>query len=432
MKSIRAGDVYFLSGPFHGEDINTAQEKHLCHLLGTLSARPVVVIRPPMWWDDYNTVTVIPTINKCNPAITLTLEDRQGRTAKSDYPFTPQMPYAVPTSRLGKYIGSLDPEELEELIYAFKWIHDPFMQMDSNNKVPNVFHDVISKRTPKGSRQTPDETRVQLFIAENGTINSTMNPEVNGLNISSGCKIIPGTVKNTIQQESTPNTKGGPGMATVKTFPKSIFDEKILSRVASRFVISDDYYDGSRKTRSPYMLKYYEVMKLQSDLSDDDFESVLAYYSMMSAFDAYILGPRLPLETLIEITQLSREKAIVLKSLCNYMRNILQTDYENRVAEHEAANKSQTNSHTDAECKKSPNELQAGGSLNAAVYDKMMQKVRPYLTTKGITRMPTDAAKLFMQIPKWRIKRAYTGIQFEQKYTEAVQLYKDLTERKDA
>lgn len=56
MQAIRAGDLYFLQSPFSSgmakDAIGTAQiEKRLSYLLGTVSSRPAVVIRPPAWWD---------------------------------------------------------------------------------------------------------------------------------------------------------------------------------------------------------------------------------------------------------------------------------------------------------------------------------------------------------------------------------------------
>lgn len=60
MQAIRAGDLYFLQSPFSSgivkDAIGTSQmEKRLSYLLGTVSSRPAVVIRPPAWWDRYNT-----------------------------------------------------------------------------------------------------------------------------------------------------------------------------------------------------------------------------------------------------------------------------------------------------------------------------------------------------------------------------------------
>lgn len=193
MKVIREGDLYFLESPFHFKpptEESTALEKRLSYLLGTVSARPAVVIRGPSWWDKFNTVTVLPALTKGRPAIAYRLYDVYGHQTGATYPFVPHNPHTIPVSRLGKYIGSLDPQELEELLYAFKWIHDPFMQADPNIEVPEVYRDVMEKDAPSSWHKNRDaRAKVDLFIDKNSMkIRSRNFPSLDGFPLGDALK----------------------------------------------------------------------------------------------------------------------------------------------------------------------------------------------------------------------------------------------------
>lgn len=160
MQTIREGNLYFLESPFHFRpptDESTDLEKRLSYLLGTVSARPAVVVRAPSWWDRFNTVTVIPALSKGKPAITYSLKDRYGHVTGAVYPFVPHNPHTIPVSRLGKYIGSLDRAELDELLYAFMWVHNPDMQMDRKKyPVPDCYKDLVDGDIPASWKHNRD------------------------------------------------------------------------------------------------------------------------------------------------------------------------------------------------------------------------------------------------------------------------------------
>ena len=190
MQAIRAGDLYFLQSPFSSgmakDAIGTAQiEKRLSYLLGTVSSRPAVVIRPPAWWDRYNTVTVIPAITKGSPAYVCKLSDRYGFETEASYPFVPHNPHTIPVSRLGKHIGSLTDDELAELLYAFEWIHNPLMQRDESCEVPAIYRDVFNKKTlpPSWTENRDARSDIRIGINPDLVLESDTNPELNGFNI---------------------------------------------------------------------------------------------------------------------------------------------------------------------------------------------------------------------------------------------------------
>ena len=67
MKKIRIGDIYITRRVLKSS-VSLEHEKQLSYMLGTISARPVIVIREPMAWDRFGNVTVIPALTKEDPA----------------------------------------------------------------------------------------------------------------------------------------------------------------------------------------------------------------------------------------------------------------------------------------------------------------------------------------------------------------------------
>jgi len=439
MQAIRAGDLYFLQSPFHTQpsDTGAAVEKRLSYLLGTVSSRPVVVIRPPAWWDRFNTCTVIPALSHGEPAIVYKLIDRYGGMTKADYPFVPHNPHTIPVSRLGKFMGSMTDEELEPLLYAYKWIHDPFMQMDTQNyPVPEVYRDVMAKKIPPHSWRVNKDARagVDIRITKDMELQSETNPELNRFNIGSAMKTkisptaeralncdkiyvptenpLPDSVEMGINEISCP---------VEKSFPPSIFDTETLNRVASRFTISDAYYNNDKSIRTPDILTASEISNIRCELTDSEFNEIIQFYKKMTPLDAYILGPRLPLEVLADITEMPTSKAVALKRLCNYMRDLPCEDYDNRVKELEDRLESEKEEQSEVE-----EEIkQQGANKSPSMYVNELQKVKPYLNQKSIMSMPDDVARLFLEMPMYLIKRNYNGTQFNKPYAKAMEYYKE-------
>lgn len=164
MQAINLGDVYFCESPFTNS-VGAKADKKLSYLLGTVSQRPVIVIRPPMAWDIYGQVEVLPALSYSKPAITFKMYDRFGYLSEADYSFAPHTTHSIPVNRLGRYIGRLSDEELSELMYAYHWIHDTAMQQDKSNPVPECYKEYMFENYNKHtSGNSPRNAKHKLTV----------------------------------------------------------------------------------------------------------------------------------------------------------------------------------------------------------------------------------------------------------------------------
>ena len=423
MQAIRAGDLYFLQSPFSSgmakDAIGTAQiEKRLSYLLGTVSSRPAVVIRPPAWWDRYNTVTVIPAITKGSPAYVCKLSDRYGFETEASYPFVPHNPHTIPVSRLGKHIGSLTDDELAELLYAFEWIHNPLMQRDESCEVPAIYRDVFNKKTlpPSWTENRDARSDIRIGINPDLVLESDTNPELNGFNIGKavGIFVDPATTMPTddfiptesvlpdsthTKEEKQMNSKNT--VPVEKNFPNSIFSSDDLWNVASRFTIDDKFYAGDCTVRDPAVLTASELDKIFRDELPYVRDEIIAVYRKMTPLDAFLLGPRLPLQTLADLLNMSRDEAHELKMLCNVMRDMGDVDYDIRLKNLNAPKKDEkpdvpvTNTND--------------SKIDLAAASARLSKIKPYLNSKSIMKIPSKYAQDFLDTPMFMVQRAWSG-----------------------
>jgi len=479
MQTIREGNLYFLESPFHFKpptEESTELEKRLSYLLGTVSARPAVVIRAPSWWDKFNTVTVIPALTKGKPAITFGLKDRYGHMTQAAYPFVPHNPHTIPVSRLGRYIGSLDQEELDELLYAFQWIHDPCLQADRvNHPVPKCYEEVFGKDIPMSWKHNKDaRANVDLMIDKDSLkVRSNSFPKLNGFPLGNALRDeVPDEViqdvdfvatTNPLPDEmieshdlddetvfglvrddepeleetttTTSNTSEEPQFGLVsdepveetpptvpveKDFPPSTFPTAMLNEVAGRFDFSAAYYNGDMKTRDPKYLTEEETRNIRGNATNAEMDTLFDYYRTLTPMDAFVLGPRLPTEALQHITGFSRAKASTLKRLCNIMRDIEETDYQQRIEAEQvaiaqmAAEKAAKRA-ADKEDRKAKKEAQTS----------QLAMVQKYLNPDKIYSMTTeDEVNAFLALPMGVVKRAWTGLNFKDSYADAKRFYK--------
>lgn len=449
MQAVSAGDIFFMESPIHTTDQDAEKEKILAYLLGTISSRPVVVIRGPAWWDQFDTVTVLPALTKGSPAVNFKLYDRHGNLTKATYPFIPHQPYTVPVSRLGRFIGRMEPNELEELLEAFQYIHDPYARFRENKKpVPPCYRNVIGRTGPTdGWREGDPRQNPEIYLDKpTGAVYSTTHPEINGLQVTdpqprtitptkpssgfitqvkpSSPKLIPAAVTNEssfipITEDRLPIVSDKVEERTVpveKPFPPSIFDIDTLNRIAGRFTFSDAYYRHEIRTRNPDVLTDAEVERIQMENSRFDYDRIVDIYRTFLPMDAYVLGPRLPSTVLADICGLTLQEAVMLKHLCNVMRDMKNNIYDQRIAELNATEpeiEEEGDDDTDDESSVGYKELK-----------RCTMKVRPYLTAKKIMSMPPAVGEAFLKIPKYQVKAMWTGPMFDRKYDEAVKKYK--------
>ncbi len=175
MKIISPGDVFWTTTPFDGSTLPRELEKRLCYKIGTLSPRPCVVLRGPAPWDPYANVTVIPAMHSVDNVYEVYCADRFGRTKEKPYLFAPQYPYTVPATRIGSRIGRLNPIDFENMLYAFKWIHDERMQYDPDCPIPPMFTTMDPCALREGLHS---DAEMKIFTAGDNGITITGNGDL--------------------------------------------------------------------------------------------------------------------------------------------------------------------------------------------------------------------------------------------------------------
>ena len=420
MKTLRAGDLYFLQSPFHSEGHTkdaASREKRLSYLLGTVSARPAIIIREPVWWDKYSTCTVIPAVSKVEPSIKLRLIDRYGYETSSVYNFCPHNPHTIPVSRLGKYIGSLSDEELDEILYAFKWINDPYMQNDDCYQVPPVYRDVSLKKIPRSWTDNKDpRSRVSIRTKWNG--NGTVDVynesdsesaaeeplKIDAYDMPSDYAVFDNTSYQPVETplpDSVPATEEQINVPVESAYPPSMFSTEVLDRIASRFTISDAYYLNENKKDFSVLTKD-EISRLRNDLSSFEVEGIREIYQKMSMFDAYLLGTRLPVHVLADICGITNREAVALKKFCNYLRDMPDADYQERM-----------NGTTTETVAAEVLEVPKPQARNKFEDKKNLDKIREYLSPKRINDLPDSLAQTFLDTPSYMIRKYWKGSQYK-------------------
>ena len=463
MRTIKEGDLFFLVSPFHTDncsDEDSILEKKLAYLIGTVSARPVVVIRPPMWWDKYATLVVLPALSNASPAIEFTLYNKYGRKMDKKYKFVPHSPYTIPVSRLGSHIGTMDSGEFKALMRAFHFINDPSVW--NSETTPQVYKSVFEEKNIPidrvGNNTSIDE--VNIFLdAKNMEITAPSHPEIGKVDIrevfNKGYET--GELKTTVESEPSfiPSTKYAETklnpikndnivVPVEKNFPPSMFSKTTLEQVASGFTISDAYYKAQKIKRRVDILTEEEIRKIRADVSVYMFDDVLNIYEKMKPMDAYILGPRLRLNDLARILNIRNPVAAALKRLCNYMRDLPEEEYNNRIAKkdeeillrkasHNPTLGRNENSTMDIDIsskeEEKPSEpvndkpVDPNVQLAKSNPEKACNIIKPYLTIKNIMNMPENCQTIFISLPRHIVRKNWTGPQFNTWYKKALFAY---------
>lgn len=450
MQAIRNGDLYFLESPFHS-DMDPKLEKRLSYLLGTVSSRPAVVVRAPNWWDQYNTVTVIPALSKGDPAITFKLHDRYGCLTESDYPFMPHNPHTIPVSRLGKHIGSLDPDELEELLYAFHWIHDSNMQRNKTNPVPKIYKNLVEKPPMKSWKHNKDaRSDVNIFVKPDMTLQSPTHPELDAMKLDINLRTsVNPKVLSAVENELEYYTSESPLVDTdvqkavaketagrvpvERSFPPSIFSYDTLCNIAGRFTISDAYYKGEKAKREA-LLSADEIRNITkgTPVTISSIQILDDIYKKFTPMDAYLLGPRLPTATLANILGISTSEVVVLKQICNIMRDMSEDEYQSRLAVKSNTAKSdtiETVNDPDETADTVDGETVEGSNGRFKLYSSKneisrgVRSLTGYLNPKRIMSIPPHLQETFVRLPKHAVRRQYQGKDFVKYYKLAMDKY---------
>lgn len=201
MKSISPGDVYLTSPALKTESgKETKMTKDLTCWMGTVSQRPVVIIREPKAWDRFNTVTVIAGFSKDGPSIPTSVEGIYGtELRKYKYEWYPHMVYTIPVNRLSRFLGRLTNREFNDLTYASNWINNVNMQENPEKyPVPSVYETaemyveeyentkydspngiVVSNNLKMTGSDLPEEYQGYYFELDSDAIPRRFRPEYN-------------------------------------------------------------------------------------------------------------------------------------------------------------------------------------------------------------------------------------------------------------
>ncbi|MCM1230246.1 MAG: hypothetical protein NC489_08935 [Ruminococcus flavefaciens] len=217
-------------------------------------------------------------------------------------------------------------------------------------------------------------------------------------------------------------------------FPKSIFSNATLRKVAGGFDIPPEYFIGTDQNKRKFAaLSYRELenvwRKDEHPISSDEMMWVVDMYHKMTLFDAYFLTTRLPLRVVVELTGMPKHCAAALKRACNYLRDMPEEEYLKRdtgkpVYRHFkytfGIDKTADTPHTMPKVvATTPHKPQSFAPIPyefADDKDEIIKKLRPYMNENGIKKMPTTVKLLFKSTPKHVLKRIWSGKNFEKCY----------------
>lgn len=283
---------------------------------------------------------------------------------------------------------------------------------------------------PSWTENRDARSDIRIGINPDLVLESDTNPELNGFNIGKavGIFVDPATTMPTddfiptesvlpdsthTKEEKQMNSKNT--VPVEKNFPNSIFSSDDLWNVASRFTIDDKFYAGDCTVRDPAVLTASELDKIFRDELPYVRDEIIAVYRKMTPFDAFLLGPRLPLQTLADLLNMSRDEAHELKMLCNVMRDMGDVDYDIRLKNLNAPKKDEkpdvpvTNTN--------------GSKIDLAAASARLSKIKPYLNSKSIMKIPSKYAQDFLDTPMFMVQRAWSGPQFKTNYQKAITHY---------
>lgn len=202
MKSISPGDVYLTTPALKTQSgKETKMTKDISCWMGTVSQRPVVILREPKAWDRFNTVTVVAGFSNDGPSISCNVEGIYGvELNKYKYEWYPHMVFTIPVNRLCRFLGRLTNRELNDLLYASNWINNVNMQENPEKyPVPPVYETaemyvdeyenakydspngiIVSDNLKMVDKNLPEEYQGCYFELDSNDIPRRFRPEYDG------------------------------------------------------------------------------------------------------------------------------------------------------------------------------------------------------------------------------------------------------------
>lgn len=426
MKTIKKGSIYFIR-----EDSLTE-----CKIIGATKAVPVIVVREPQPSEEVSTVTVVPIMAKHRGMVyKMDRVDNTGHYAinKNElYRAVPSLITTVKVSALGRYIGSLDDFEYQDIMMhcIMQIAPDWFM-----SKYPMLGKGIT--RQLEANDIEPDESK-EVEFTDTLTIKK--------------CEVTCSGSRNKIAADIAPldkklETVADPRIAqhenwmkpgvtyfdpVVAGFPKSMFFEEDLRAVASKFKIDLTYYymtkeQEEERYRLVSALTEEELNKVKGFMSDYRFENtIMELYGEMTAFDREFLAVWLPTRILCDILcsimPVDNTDAYAIKLICSILYGLTEDEYLERLTDVSSNRKEEklpddlpfTFGSEETEEEESDDTTAVVEENNlipnpTEIDDMRLDRIKPYLSEGLMSSIPKKYAKDFLAVPKYKIRRYYMG-----------------------
>lgn len=204
-------------------------------------------------------------------------------------------------------------------------------------------------------------------------------------------------------------------------FPSSHFTQAKLEEYAGRFVIPDRYFNPEYApiTRSAAVLNHDELRYVQQELTNAQLELVMEMYYKLTTFDTTFLIPRVPINVAMGLLEMNKSLTSSMKRLCNTMRDMDVEEYNRRVTmkmkddmSRAFADNTFTFNH--------PTPKQ-----DMTVYAEKIGKIKRYLNAKNCLKIPKELGYIIREVPKYMVKRVWSGPRFETMYLKMLGKYRE-------
>lgn len=455
MKTINYGDVYTLKSPLEGLD--DASLKSLAYMMGSVSNRPVVVIRPPAKWDRFSMVTVISSLSKMGPAYHTDCEDIYGNDREGcNFNWYCQHPFTIPVSRLYRKIGTLDVGELKNLLYTVHWLHDPFMQMDSSNPIPVGYESETLKQYVVTHADTNKQQNL-IQLDRNYRIVKSSDHSLEGKSLVPAQNANNEAFSNQISrihymsavahdspiiQEEKVNISGEAQADADKLRGYGVTHaEKVVVMVRTGKMMITDYnveLAQQREFRYQFSFGDTSIEKELKEYPDDILNRIWDMYNDCSTTDIFAIIPEMPTREISKLYHVVLRIASAFKKLCTLARDLSQNAYDERREQYKKENgiedvketggtRGITESGTPTYTTTSIPDYKAELISDPAEIQASLLQLEQYLNYDHIDKInDIPTMKLFLSIPVYVIKDAYHGNSFMKAYSSAVKRYKTI------
>ena len=230
------------------------------------------------------------------------------------------------------------------------------------------------------------------------------------------------TTTNKTDENSTPHKK----------FPASSFSQKDLEQYCGGFRIDKEYFKPDLyKTFIKASQKDIDTFTADNKIPENISKAAVEYcrkkYKELTAFDARFIVTRVPSKVLCTMLKTNHTNAKMLKMMCNVTYNGTATRTPNTNNTFKPKTTSPTTASKPTINKPSTPPVETDNipdiTNEKVLRDYTPQECETILTTyrkfineDGFKKCPMTIAKKLALVPKYRLKRAYTGKNFDKAY----------------